>query len=99
MLPYEIIKNLIPIRQELRFREEDGVGIVNSHKNIKLVFLNHTALIIFKLIDSYKNIDEICKCFIDQVDVNIDIIQYDIVDIIRNLQWHDIIRLKDNSNV
>jgi hypothetical protein len=94
MLPYNILKDYIPIRTELRFRIEQGIGIVNSYNNYNLLFLNSTALLIFTLIDNIKSIQQICECFVEYVDIDMVTIQNDIVDVIRYLQWNHIIKLK-----
>jgi hypothetical protein len=96
---YNHLKHLIPIRKELHFRIESQVGIVNSENNMSLIFLNDTALFIFGLIDSIISIEGIVERILIEYDIDEVTAQNDVVEIIRNLQWHRVISLRSNNAV
>ena len=65
----------------------------------KMVYLNATASDVFLLCNGRNSIEEICKKMLCDYDVSYDIIKNDIVKIIRDLQWNNIIRLSRTKKV
>jgi hypothetical protein len=91
---YDFIKELIPIKNHLKIRNEDDVLIVSS-PSMEVEFFNETARDFYLLIDDktpvYKIIDKLYEMY--EIDKNILI--SDILILIRNLQWKKIILLKE----
>jgi hypothetical protein len=84
----------IPIKQCLKFRQEGNIGIVNNTFDFKLMYLNETALNVFGLIDGKRTIADIFEILFQEYDVQEDILESDLISIIRDFQWEKIIRLK-----
>jgi hypothetical protein len=94
MTAFSYLADYIPVRKELKFRIEGNVGIVCNKQSFHVDYLNETALFIFQLIDGEKNIGNIAECFKKEVDVCIDILEHDLIEILRDFQWRKIIILK-----
>jgi hypothetical protein len=94
MTAFSYLAGHIPVRKDLKFRMEGNVGIVCNNHNFRVDYLNETALIIFQLIDGQKSVGDIAKCFMKEVDTNIDILEHDLIEILRDFQWRKIIVLK-----
>lgn len=89
---YEKMKSLIPCKSCQKYRCDNEFTIVNNFQN-KMVYLNSTASTIFLLCNGKNSIDDICRYMLSEYDVSSDVIQKDIVKIIRDLQWDRIIKL------
>jgi len=94
MITYQHLSTFIPLKQQLKFRREGNIGIVNNAFDFKLMYLNETALTVFDLIDGKKTIADIFEILLNEYDVQKEILELDLVDIIRDFQWGKIIRLK-----
>ena len=92
---YEKMKLLIPIRNAAKIRDDGEFLIVMSHVH-SIQYLNIVAKEFYLLVDGIKNIDEIINTLIDEYDVSREILECDILELIRNLQWNDLIMLKDD---
>lgn len=89
---FEKMKSLIPYKSCQKYRCDNVFTIVNNFSN-KMVYLNSTASTVFLLCNGENSIDDICNYMLGEYDVSIDVIQKDIVRVIRDLQWNRIIRL------
>ena len=95
---YDMIKSLIPYKSCQKYRCDSEFTLVNNYLN-KMVYLNATASDVFLLCNGRNSIEEICKKMLCDYDVSYDIIKNDIVKIIRDLQWNNIIRLSRTKKV
>ena len=91
---FSYIASHIPIRKELKFRIEDNIGIVCNAWDFRINYLNETALIIFQLIDGERNVGEIARSFLQNVEVDRALFERDLIEILRNFQWQKLITLK-----
>ena len=62
-----------------------------------IYYLNDVANDIWRHIDNKSNIKEIIREFLKEYDVDKDCIESDIMELIRDLQWKGLIRLKIGS--
>lgn len=93
---FEKMKSLIPHKYCQKYRCDSEFTIVNNFSN-KIVYLNSTASDIFMLCDGKKSIDDICNQILSEYDVSREILQRDIVKIIRDLQWNKVIKLSRSN--
>ena len=94
MIVFSYLANYVPVRKELKLRVEGKVGIVSNCQNYRVDFLNETALIIFQLIDGKRSVENILQCFLEKVEVERDILEHDLIEILRNFLWQKLIVLK-----
>ena len=95
---FEKMKTLIPHKSCQKFRCDSEFTIVKNFAN-KTVYLNSTASDIFMLCDGKKSIDDICNQMLSEYDITREIIQRDIVKVIRDLQWNRVIKLSRKDDI
>lgn len=91
---YTLIKNYIPIKNTLK-EKENGEFLILANKNSDIYYLNNIAKEMYYLINNKNNIQDIFEKIKKEYDVNDDELQNDIVDFIRDLQWKNLVRLKE----
>lgn len=91
---YELIKNLVPCQLFIKKRD-DGEFLIILNEHLELYFLNETAKDFYTRCDSSKTIDDICNLMIEVFDVEENILKRDILFLIRDFQWQEIIELKE----
>ena len=91
---YEFIKNLIPCQIYTKKRE-NGDFLIISNENLELYFLNETAKDFYMRCDSFSSIDNICNSMLKEYDVDENVLKQDILSLIRDFQWQEIIELKE----
>jgi hypothetical protein len=96
MTAFSYLADYIPIRKELKFRLEGNIGIASDAKNFRVDYINESALSIFMLIDGKRSIADITQIFMKDFDVEQSIVEQDLVEILRNFQWRELITLKQN---
>lgn len=89
---YPLLKGYIPKKICLKSRREIGVTIVMSSEG-DLEFINSSGSAFFDLIDGARTIDDICSEMISIYDVRQEVLQDDLICLIRDLQWRRIIEL------
>lgn len=94
-LIYEKMNNLIPIRNEVKSREEGDFLIIASEKH-NLQYLNQVAKDFFLAIDGNKTLEDIVVWFESEYEVSREQLENDLVELIRDLQWNDFILLKES---
>lgn len=92
MSMFEKMKSLIPYKSCQKFRHDSEFVIISNYAN-KITYLNSTAGDIFMLCDGKSTINDICNHMLSEYQVSPEIIQNDIVKIIRDLQWNKLIKL------
>lgn len=92
MLIYNELKNKVPKNISLKERENDGFLIIES-EDLRIYYLNETAKMLVKLSNGQRTIDEIKREFLSMYDVDEEVLEVDIVDLIRDLQWKNLIRI------
>lgn len=91
---YKMIEEYVPIKNILK-EKENGDFLILANKHSDIYYLNNIAKEIYLLIDNKINISGIYGKIKSEYDVNEDELQEDIIDFIRDLQWKNLIRLKE----
>ena len=94
MTPYSHLSALVPLRKDLKLRLDGKFGIVSNPNDHSIEYLNETALSIFQLCDGKNNIADIAKVVSKEYEVDSAVLERDLVEIIRDLQWKKLIVLK-----
>lgn len=90
---YEFINKHIPVKNALKARTDDLFLILSNHES-NVYYLNGTAREIWEIIDGNKNIKEICEYLSGEYDVSHEILESDLVNFVRDMQWKKLLRLK-----
>lgn len=90
---YEKIKCLVPIRNDIKIREDNDFLIVMSSKSA-LQYLNEVAKDFYLAIDGNRMVAEIADLLLSEYDVSEKQLKTDLLELIRDLQWNDLILLK-----
>ena len=88
------IKNKRPSRKILKQRIEDDITVVYG-KNLEICYLNKSAGIVLSMSDGKNTVSDIAQNMLKRFDVDEVSLQNDLVDIIRDLQWKNILVLED----
>lgn len=91
---YNLIKNLIPIQRYIKARENEEFLILMSDR-LEIQYLNEVAKDFYLLIDGKRNLEEIIQKLLDLYEVEKEILEKDICQLLRELQWKDLIILKE----
>ncbi len=90
---YNKLKKLKPYSIAMKTRENGDFLIVkNNHQDI--FYLNDTSRYIYELCDGKKNIDDIYQKMLLEYDVSEELLRDDLISIIRDFQWKNILHLK-----
>ena len=90
---YQFLKSYIPVRNALKTRE-DGDFLVASSLNNEIYYLNGMAKDMWGMLDGITSIEELCVRILGEYNVERSILEKDIVEFIRNLQWKKLIRIR-----
>lgn len=89
---YAWLKNKVPHTKYVKQRKNGDMLIVCS-EDLAIYYFNKTAAFFLREIDGVKNIDEIKEMFIKKFDVDEAVLEKDLVEVVRDLQWKKIIVL------
>lgn len=95
---YNFLKDYIPIRNAVKTRE-DGEFLVALNNSSEIYYLNGMARDIWELIDGTLNIGGLCSKILDEYNVGREVLEDDIVNFIRDLQWKKLIRIKTGGKL
>lgn len=90
------IKDLIPFKSCIKERENGNLLIV-AGQNGEILYLNEVSKDFYKLCDGSKSISQICTEMLDIYDVEPNELETDLLTLIRDMQWKDILRLKETE--
>ena len=93
---YDYMKYLIPIQNYIKKRENDNFLIIMSEK-LEIQYLNEVAKDFYLLLDGKKNIENIVDNLLEIYDVSKEVLEKDIFHLIRELQWKNLIILKEEE--
>ncbi|MDO5577473.1 MAG: PqqD family protein [Fibrobacter sp.] len=93
---YCLFKDLIPVPAWRKIRHDGNILIIMG-KNLSIEYLNETANDIVALFTN-NTVEEICNIMSQNYDVDIDTIRHDVVMLIRQLQWKQLIRLMKKAD-
>ncbi len=91
---YEFIKNLIPTKNYKKALENNDFLIITT-KSLTIFYLNETARDFYQLIDEKRTISEIVEKLKELYSVDYEILINDIINLIRDLQWKNLIYFKE----
>lgn len=91
-LIYNFLKNLFPVANYRKCRLDNDILIV-MNKDLSLHYLNETATFFLKKSKGEFSISEIEQQMLQEYAVDKYLLENDIVDIVRDLQWKKIITL------
>lgn len=95
-LIYNKLKDLYPISVYVKLRKENDIVIV-MNESLELNYLNYTSLFFLEKSTGKMKISEIVDDMLQEYDVTIDIIEKDIINLVRDLQWKKIIKLSKSK--
>ena len=90
---YELWRNLVPWKNVLK-EKENGEFMIVSSANLEIFYLNESARKVFSLMDGRISIDQIIDRLIAVYDVDRSVLEGDIIDVIRDLQWKNLVSLR-----
>lgn len=93
---YEIIKNKVVFPTILKTRENLGM-LVAMNENSEIYYLNETAKDILLASNGKHSVEEIVDIIMQSYDVEKEILQSDIVSILRDLQWKNLVYMEDEK--
>ncbi|WP_307977983.1 PqqD family protein [uncultured Phascolarctobacterium sp.] len=94
MVVYDFFKDKIPKVIALKTRENEDYLIAESD-GLDIFYLNETAKDFLELCDGERKIEEIKEIFLKDYVIDENSLEQDIVNLTRDLQWKNIIRLED----
>ena len=89
---YSKFEYLFPYRCCQKYRIDSEFTIVTNYSN-KMLYLNETAGNIFLLCNGKRTVQEICSQLMSEYEISQDVIQDDLIKIIRDLQLNKVIKL------
>ena len=90
---FDWMKNKIPHCAYVKKRMNDDILIV-AGKDLMMYYLNPTAAFFFNCIDGKSTIEDIKHNFLQNYDVDEKTLEQDMINLIRDLQWKQIIALE-----
>lgn len=96
-LIYNKLSHLIPFKNCIKERENDEILIVST-ENSDIIYLNETSKDFFTLCDGKKNIENIKQQMLLIYEIPEEELENDIVALIRDMQWNNILVLKELKN-
>ena len=94
---YDFLREYVPLRYSLKTRE-DGEFLIASNREENIYYLNGMAREIWYMFDGNISIEGICNKILAEYDAEREIVEIDIIKLIRDLQRKKLIRLKRSNN-
>lgn len=94
---FNTINELIPIQNFIKLRKNNDFLILMSD-NLEIQYLNEVAKDFYLFIDGKMKVKEIIEKMLDVYEVEKEILEKDIVHLIRDLQWKNLIILKEKKH-
>ena len=93
---YDKISHLIPFKTCIKYKENENLLIV-SNTNSDVLYLNETSKDFYLLCNDERTIDEITDAMLEIYEISKDEIIDDIISMVRDMQWNNILNLKELS--
>ena len=90
---YNWIKDKIPTLSIVKQRDNGDILIVCNH-DLEILYFNQTSKDIISMIDGTRTIDEIKRIMLSGYDVGEELLELDLIDVIRDMQWKKIVYLR-----
>lgn len=94
---FDRMKSLIPFKTCRKERMNENFTIIGS-QNGEIVYLNETSGEFYGLCDGRRNISQIIDEMLTIYDADRTELEEDIISLIRDLQWNDIIGLREERS-
>lgn len=94
---FEFMKDLIPYKTCLKERSNPPLQIV-ANEDSDIYYLNESSAYFYELCDNEKTIEDILQLFLETYDVERRVAEADFVELIRDLQWKQVLRLREKKN-
>lgn len=93
-LIYSKMSHLIPFKTCIKYKENDELLIIST-ENSDILYLNETSKDFYLLCDGKRSIDEVVEEMLLIYDISKEEIEDDIVSMLRDMQWNNILNLKE----
>ena len=90
---YNWIKDKIPTLSIVKQRDNGDILIV-CNNDLEILYFNQTSKDIISMIDGTRTIDEIKRIMLSRYDVGEELLELDLIDVIRDMQWKKIVYLR-----
>ena len=90
---YNWIKDKIPTLSIVKQRDNGDILIV-CNNGLEILYFNQTSKDIISLINGTRTIDEIKRIMLSRYDVGEELLELDLIDVIRDMQWKKIVYLR-----
>lgn len=90
---FEKMCELIPLKTCIKERENEEFLIVSNSK-LDIVYLNETSKDFYDFCDGVNNISQIRDKMLALYDISSDILEDDMIALVRDMQWNGLINLK-----
>mgnify|MGYP000010134899 FL=1 len=94
---FEFMKDLIPYKTCLKERSNPPLQIVANEES-DIYYLNESSAYFYELCDNKKTIEDILQLFLETYDVERQVAEADFVELIRDLQWKQVMRLREKKH-
>ena len=90
---YNWIKDKIPTLSIVKQRDNGDILIV-CNNDLEILYFNQTSKDIISMINGTRTIDEIKRIMLSRYDVGEELLELDLIDVIRDMQWKKIVYLR-----
>ena len=90
---FQWLKNKVPHCSIVKKRMNDDI-LIACADSLTIYYFNSTAAFFLNSVDGKLTVDDIKKKFLEKYDVNESLLENDFVDMIRDLQWKQILTLE-----
>lgn len=91
---FEWLKKKIPVCSYIKKRSNSDDILIVCANNLSIYYFNSTATFFINEADGKKTIEDIEQKFLEEYDVDKSELEKDLVDMIRDLQWKQILILE-----
>lgn len=93
---YNFLKSYIPVQNALKTRE-DGEFLIASSRSNEIYYFNGMAKEMWAGLDGTTSIEGLCVRILGEYRVERGVLERDIIEFIRDLQWKKLIRIKSGG--
>ena len=94
---FEYMKDLIPYKTCLKERSNPPLQIV-ANEELDIYYLNESSAYFYELCDNKRTFEDILQLFLETYDVERQVAESDLVELIRDLQWKQVLRLREKKH-
>lgn len=91
---FDKMQNLVPIKNSIKEKQNEPFLIVKS-EDLSIYYLNETSKEFYELCDEKNSIKDIYLKLLAMYEVSEDELQQDLIELVRDLQWKKILKLKE----